>query len=110
MAPQPRRITQSGLIWWSCCPGACCALAVGGIGAAVAERDHRDPVGGRFLDQRIGDAGGQRMDHARAGGALVLRALVALDAAVVAVFGLALLPGELYAVDAVVALVEHGEV
>src|SRR5439155_265010 len=84
--------------------------AVGGIGAAVAQRDHRDLVGGRFLDQRVGDAGGQRMDHARAGGALVLGALVALDAAVVAVFGLALLPGELYAVDAVVALVEHGEV
>src|SRR3989442_12227461 len=50
------------------------------------------------------------MDSACAGGALVFRALGALDAAVCAVFGLALLPGELYAVDAVVALVEHGEV
>src|SRR6185503_5635928 len=59
---------------------------------------------------RIGNAGRERMHHGSAGRALLLRALVALDAAVVAVLGLALLPGELDAVDAAVALVEHGEV
>src|SRR4030095_2989097 len=52
----------------------------------------------------------ERVHDGGAGGALLLRALVALDAAVVAVFGLALLPGELDAVDAAVALVEHGEI
>src|SRR5262249_12061944 len=46
----------------------------------------------------------------RAGRALLLRPLVALDAARVVVFGLALLPGELDAVDAAVALVEHREI
>src|SRR2546421_7197793 len=50
------------------------------------------------------------MDHRGAGRALALRALVALDAAVVAVLGLALFPGQPYPVDAAVAVVEHGEV
>src|ERR1051325_11198821 len=50
------------------------------------------------------------MDHGRAGRALLLGALVALDAARVVVLRLALLPGELDAVDAAVALVEHRHV
>src|SRR5262249_19293754 len=33
---------------------------VGGRGAAVAHRDERDLVGGGLLDQRVGDAGGER--------------------------------------------------
>src|SRR5204862_7421245 len=42
--------------------------------------------------------------------AIFLAALVALDAARVVVLGLALLPGELHAVDAAVALVQHFQV
>jgi hypothetical protein len=76
----------------------------------IADRDDGNPVGRALLDQRVGDAGGERMDQRGAGGTFVLRALVALDAAVVAVFGLALLPGELDAVDAAVARVEQLEI
>ena len=84
--------------------------AVGRVGAAVADRDHRDLVGGRLLDQRVGDAGRQRMEHRRAGRALVLQPLVALDAARVVVLGLALLVRELDAVHAAVARVDHVDV
>src|SRR5688572_24823809 len=50
------------------------------------------------------------MDQRRARGALLLGALVALDAAVVAVLGLALLPGDLDTVDAAVARIQQLEV
>src|SRR5687768_7087835 len=83
---------------------------VGGVGAAVAHGDDRDMVRGGLLDERVGDAGGQGMDDRCAGRSLVLGALVAFHAARVVVLGLALLPRELDAVDAAVALVQHGEV
>src|SRR3954452_8479955 len=50
------------------------------------------------------------MDHRGAGRRMFLHALVALDATRVVVFRLALLPRELDAVDAAVALVEHRHV
>ena len=84
--------------------------AVAAVGAAVAHREHRDLVGGGPLDQRVGDAGAVRVDHRGAGRAALLQALVALDAAVVVVRGLALFPGQLDAVDAAVALVDQREV
>ena len=80
---------------------------VGGVGAAVADRDHRDLVGGRLVDHRVGDAGRQHVEHRGAGRPLVLEPLVALDAAGVVVLGLALLVGELDAVHAAVARVDH---
>ncbi len=80
---------------------------VGGIRAAVADRHDRDAVGGALLDERIGDAGRQRVHQGRARGSVVLGALVAFDAARVVVLGLALLPGELDAVDPAVARVDH---
>ncbi len=84
--------------------------AVGGVGPAVAHRQDRDLVGGGALDQRVGDAGAVGVDHRRAGRTAVLQAFIALDAAVVVVGGLALLPGELDAADAAVALVDQVEV
>src|SRR5262249_39371181 len=81
--------------------------SVGGRRAAVAHRDDRDAVRGGLLDQRVGDAGRERVDDRRAGRRVLLAALVALHAAGVVVFGLALLPGELDAVHAAVALVQH---
>ena len=70
-----------------------------GILSAVARSMHR-----------VGDAGREGVEHRGAGRALVLQALVALDAALDLVLGLALLPGQLDAVDAAVARVEHVEV
>jgi hypothetical protein len=84
--------------------------AVGGISAPIAHRQDRDLVGGGALDQRISDAGAVRVDQRGAGRRVVLQALVALDAAVIVVGGLALLPGELDATDAAIALVNQVEV
>ena len=67
--------------------------AVGGVGPPVAHREDRDLVGRGALDQGVGDAGAVGVDHRGAGRAVVLEPLVALDAAVVVVGGLALLPG-----------------
>ena len=82
-------------------------LAVRGIGAPVAHRDDRNLVDGRALDEAVGDAGAQRVDHAAAGRALALQALVALDAAVGVVAELALFPGDRHAVDAAVGVHER---
>ena len=73
--------------------------AVGGVAAAVARGDHRDLVGRDLVGQREGDAGGQRLEH-RGAAVLALQALVALDAAVGGVGGLALLDQRHHAVDA----------
>ena len=84
--------------------------AVARIGAAVAHRDDRDLVGGGALDQRIGDAGRQRIDEARPGRRMVFQPFVALDPLVVVVAGLALLIGDLDAADAAVARVDHVDI
>ncbi len=84
--------------------------AVGGVGAAVADRHDGHLVGRPLLDQRIGDAGRQRVHERGAGRPLLLQALVALDAARVVVLGLALLVRELDAVHAAVARVDHVDV
>ena len=67
--------------------------------AAVASGDQGDLVGGDFLGQSEGDAGGQRLEH---GGATVFafEALVALHAAVGGVAGFAFFKRDLHAVDA----------
>ena len=67
--------------------------------AAVAGGDQRDLVARRLVGQREGDAGGQRVEH-RGAAVLALQALVALDAAVGGVAGLAFLVDDLHAVDA----------
>src|SRR2546427_8757424 len=76
---------------------------VGGVGAAVADRHDGNVVGRPFVYERIGDAGGKRVHERRAGRAPLLGALVAFDAARIVVLGLALLVGELHAVDSAVA-------
>ena len=81
--------------------------AVARFGAAVAHRDDRDLVDRRLLGQREGDAGAERRDVGRARRALALQPLVALDAAVGGVAGVAFLVGDLDAVDAAVALVDQ---
>src|SRR5690606_31912953 len=81
--------------------------AVGRVGAAIAHGEHRDLIGGSTLDEGVGDAGRIGIHHAGAGLALRLETLVALDAAVVVVLGLAFLPGILHAVDAAVAQVDE---
>ena len=82
-------------------------LAVRGIGAPVTHRDDRNLVDGGPLDEAVGDAGAQRVDHAAAGRALALQALVAFDAAVGVVPELALLPRDRHAVDAAVGVHER---
>ena len=79
-------------------------LAVGRVGTPVPHRDDRNLVDGRPLDEAVGDAGAQRVDHASAGRALALQTLVAFDAAVGVVAELALLPGDRHAVDAAVGV------
>src|SRR5215813_1504018 len=73
--------------------------AVRCVRTPVADRDDRDLVGGRALDAGVSDAGRKEVEHRRARRTLLLQALVALDSPVVLVFGLALLPGQLDAVD-----------
>ena len=72
------------------------------LAAAVAGGDERDLVGRRLVGQREGDAGGQRVEQ-RGAAVLALQPLVALDAAVGGVAGLALLEDDLHAVDAALA-------
>ena len=79
-------------------------LAVGRVCAPVPHRDDRNLVHRRPLDEAVGDAGAQRVDHAAAGRALALQALVTLDAAVGVVAELALLPRDRHAVDAAVGV------
>src|SRR6185436_12093931 len=74
--------------------------AVAAFRTAVAHRQQRNLVARRLLGEREGDAGGQRREVARAGRALALEALIALDALVGGVAGLAFLRRELDAVDA----------
>src|SRR5262249_22335107 len=57
-----------------------------------------------------GDGGREEVEHRGSGRPLFLQPLVALDSAVVLVFGLAFFPGQLDAVDAAVALVQHVQV
>ena len=82
--------------------------AVGRVGAAVVDGDERDLVGGRAIDRGVGDADAERVGGGR-GRAVqaLLQALVALDAALDDVLGLALRPGQLHAVDAAVARVDE---
>src|SRR5574337_871964 len=74
---------------------------------AVADGEQRHLVGRRLVGEREGDAGRLRIEQ-RVG--LALQALVALDALVGGVAGLALLVGDLHAVDAAVAGDDHLQV
>ena len=79
--------------------------AVGRIGAAVVDGDQRQLVGSRALQRGVGDADGQRVGGG--GGRAVqafFQALVAFDAFFDDVFGFALAPGQLDAVDAAVGV------
>ena len=67
-------------------------------------------IGRRPLDQRVGDAGGEWVEHRRAGRSLVLQPLVALDATVGEVAGLAFLGDDLDTFDAALALVDQRQV
>jgi hypothetical protein len=80
--------------------------AIGRVRAAVVDRDDRILVGGRSIDQRVGDAYAERIERSRRCVVeALLEPLVALDSALDHVLGLALRPGELHAVHAVVARV-----
>ena len=70
-------------------------------------RQQRDLVARHLLGEREGDAGRERREVAGARRALALEALVAFDALVGGVAGLAFLEDDLDAVDAAVALVEE---
>ncbi len=74
---------------------------------AVAHGEQRDLVAGHLLGQRERDAGRKRREVRGARRALALHALVALDALVGGVAGLAFFRRKLDAVDAAVALVDH---
>jgi hypothetical protein len=74
----------------------------------VADRQQRDLVDRRLVGERERDAGRLRLEQRHAGSRL--QALVALDAAIGRVAGLALLVGELDAVHAAVACVDHLQV
>ncbi len=80
---------------------------VGGRGAAVAHGVDRDLVLAGARDQLVGDARRERLERERA---LALERLVALDALVGVVGGLALAELDLHAADAAVALVDEREV
>src|SRR6516165_5233411 len=84
--------------------------AVTGVGAPITHRDDRNLVGGGTLDQRIGDAGRQRVNEARTGRTLVLEPLVALHTLVVIVAGFALLIRDLDPADTAVAGIDHVEI
>ncbi len=90
---------------------------VRGVRSSIADGNERDPIGARALDQRVGHCGGERMDQrgdvlgvlvaaaARSGaGPAAGRSAAAVGAR------LALLPGELDAMDAAVALVQHAQI
>ena len=82
--------------------------AVGGRGAPVAHGQDRNLVHRRLGDQLVRDAGAERVDQGGPGRTLVLQLLVALDAQLGVVLGLAFLEGDLDAVDAAIALVDQG--
>src|SRR5262249_61147022 len=77
------------------------------LGTAVAGRQQRDLVAGHLFGQREGDARRQRREIAGAGRSLALQALIAFNALVGGVAGLAFLEGDLDAVDAPVALLHY---
>src|SRR5262245_6752591 len=81
--------------------------AVTRLRAAIAHRDDRDLVDRRLFREREGDAGRQREHIGGAGRTLAFEALVALDAAVSGIAGVAFLIGDLDAVDAAIALVDQ---
>jgi hypothetical protein len=80
---------------------------VGGGRHAVTHGVHDDLVDGRLGDELIGDAGAERIHHARA---LALEPLVALHALLGVVLCLALLGDELDAVHTAVTRVDHRDV
>ena len=82
-------------------------IAVGRWRQTVAHRQDRDLVDRRLRNQLQGDAGRIRVHHHRA---LALDRLVALDALLGVVAGLAFLHDDLHPADAPVALVEHVEI
>ena len=84
--------------------------AVGGVGAAVAEHQHRDALFARALGECIRDAARQRHDDRRALGAAVFESFETSDAAAVVERRLAFFPNQLDAVDAAVAAVEQAQV
>jgi hypothetical protein len=79
--------------------------SVGRIGAAVIDRDQRHLVGGDAVDHGVGDADRKRVPGGGAG--MRPLALVAFDAALDLVLGLALIPDELDAVDAAVTGIDQ---
>ncbi len=81
---------------------------VGRIGAAVIDGDQRRLVGGDAVDHRVGDADRQRIPGGDVGVALL--PLVAFDAALDLVLGLAFVPGQLDAIDAAVADVDQVQI
>src|SRR5678816_2131957 len=81
--------------------------AVGRVGPAVGDGDQGNLVLAHLGDERVGDAGAVGVEHRRPRGALAFEPLVALDATVGLVLGLALLPGQLDAVDSPVAQVDQ---
>ena len=81
--------------------------AVAAFRTAIAHGQQRDLVARHLVGEREGNAGRQRREIRRAGRALALEALVAFDALVGGVAGLAFLEHDLDAVDAAVALVEE---
>ena len=85
-------------------------LAVHRVRAAVTSGDDWYLVGKRFVGQRKGDTGRQRMYHRRASRALAFETLVALHPAIGGVAGFTLLEGDLDATDAAIARIEHLEV
>ncbi len=82
-------------------------LAVGGGGAPVAHRVHRDVVGSYLGNQLVGDAGGQGLVDQ---GAFALGRLVAFHALLGVVAGFALDHAQRFAADAAVTLVQQREV
>src|SRR5262249_39643606 len=81
--------------------------AVARLRTSVAHGDKRNLVERRLFRQRKGDAGREREYICGAGWAFALQPLVALDAAVGGIAGVAFLDQELDAVDAAVALVDE---
>ena len=80
--------------------------AVGGVGAAIANGNHRNLVCGDAIDQAIGNAGRKRLHQRSTVTTLLFQPLVAFNAAGVVVFGLALRPYQLDAVDSTVLQVD----
>ena len=85
-------------------------IAVAAFAAAIAAVEQRDLVPGHLFHQRIGDPGRERHEQRGAGRTLALEPLIAFDAAIGRIAGLAFLGGDLDAVDAAVALVDQLQV